>query len=61
MLRLAVNGAGGGPRFALISAEAALKMCSCFVWTDVDMKVSQVSGQRKRAARKGFIRITSNK
>lgn len=61
MLRLAVNGAGSGPCFALINAEAALKMCSCFVWTDVDMKVSQVSGQKKRESRKGFIRITSNK
>lgn len=60
MLRLAVNG-GGSHCFALISAEVALKMVGCFVWTDVDMKVSQVSGQKKRAARKGFIRITSNK
>lgn len=51
MLRLAVNG-GGGHCFALLIAEVALKMGSCFVWTDVVMKVSQVSGQKKRAAKK---------
>lgn len=53
MLRLAVNGScsGSGDHcFALFSAEAALKMCSCFVWTDVDMKVNQVCGQKKRVA-----------